>query len=132
MHQTNRSVPDRDGDEARAEWRFFRKIMFKEYNSITMDSVLSNLITNDTTGAAYPNLVTLTSVALTLPVTTATVERSFSDMKLIKICLRNRLGEESLDQIMHISIEGPDTLNYDELKEIVTHWKVQKSRRLII
>ena len=120
MYQTNRSVPDRDGDEARAEWRFFRKIMFKEYNSITMDSVLSNLITNDTTGAAYPNLVTLTSVALTLPVTTATVERSFSDMKLIKICLRNRPGEESLDQTMHISIEGPDTLNYDELKEIVT------------
>ena len=71
-------------------------------------------------------------MALTLPVTTATVKRSFSDMKLMKTRLRNRPGEESLDQTMHISIEGPDTLNYDELKEIVTHWKVQKPRRLII
>lgn len=75
---------------------------------------------------------TLASVALTLPVTTATVERSFSDMKLIKTRLRNRLGEESLDQTMRISIEGPDTLNDDELKEIVVHWKVQIPRRLIL
>ena len=46
--------------------------------------------------------------------------------------MRNRLGEESLDQTMRIGIEGPDTLNDDELKQIVTHWKLQKPRRLIL
>ena len=82
--------------------------------------------------AAFPNLVILASLAIILPVTTATVERSFSDMKLIKTRLRNRLGEESLDQTMRICIEGPDTLNNDELKCIRTHWKEQKPRRLIL
>ena len=33
-------------------------------------------------------------------VTTATVERSFSDMKLIKTRLRSRLGEETLNHTM--------------------------------
>ena len=130
--ETNRSVPDIDGDDANAEWKFFRKVLFKEYNNISMEKVFSNLLTNDTIRAAFPNLVTLASLAVTLPVTTATVERSFSDMKLIKTRLRNRLGEESLDQAMRICIEGPDTLNSDDLKDIVTHWKEQKPRRLIL
>ena len=129
--KTNRSIPGIDGDETKAEWRFFRKVLFKEYSNISMDKVISNL-TNDAIGAAFPNLVTLASLAILLPVTTATVERSFSDMNLIKTRLRNRLGEESLDRTMRICIEDPDTLNDDELKDIVTHWKEQKPRRLIL
>ena len=90
---------------------FFVKHYSKSRVIISMDKVFSNLLTKDTIGAAFPNLVTLASLAIVLPVTTATVERSFSDMKLIKTRLRNRLGEESLDQTMRICIEGPDTLN---------------------
>ena len=52
---------------------------------------------------------------MVLPVTTATVERSFSDMKLIKTRLRSRLGEETLNHTMRISIEGPDKLNSEDL-----------------
>ena len=55
-----------------------------------MDKVFSNLLTNDTIGAAFPNLVTLASLAVILPVTTAIVERSFSDMKLIKNTLEKQ------------------------------------------
>ena len=130
--ETNRSIPDIDGDDANAEWKFLHKILFKEYNNISMEKVFSNLLTKDTIRAAFPNLVTLASLAVTLPVTTATVERSFSDMKLIKTHLRNRFGEESLDQAMRICIEGLDTLNSDDLKDIVTHWKEQKPHRLIL
>ena len=78
------------------------------------------------------NIVSLASLAITLPLTTATVERSFSDMKLIKTRLRNKLGEESLDQAMRICIEGPDTLSDADLVEIITHWKEQKPRRIFI
>ena len=53
-------------------------------------------------------------------------------MKLIKTRLRNRLSEDALDQTMRICIEGPDTLNDDDLKDIVAHWKGQKPRRLIL
>ncbi len=67
---------------------------------------------------------------MVLPVTTATVERSFSDMKLVKTMLRSRLSEETLDQAMRVCIEGPEKLSYRELETIVEHWKNQKKRRL--
>ena len=56
--ETNRSVPDIDGDDANAEWKFLHKILFKEYNNISMENVFSNLLTKDTIRAAFPNLVT--------------------------------------------------------------------------
>ena len=62
--ETNWSVPDIDRDEAKAERRFFRKVLFKEYSNISMDKVFSNLLTNDTIGAAFPNVVTLASLAI--------------------------------------------------------------------
>ena len=45
---------------------------------------------------------------LTLPVGTATVERSFSQMKMIKTRLRNRLNGTNLKRLMRIAIEGPE------------------------
>ena len=42
-----------------------------------------------------------------LPVGTATVERSFSQMKLIKTRLRSRLSDSNLEHLMKISIEDP-------------------------
>ena len=41
--KTNMSIPDIDGDEAKAEWRFFREVLFKEYSNISMDKVFNNL-----------------------------------------------------------------------------------------
>ncbi len=79
--------------------------------------------------AGFPNLERLASLCVVLPVTTATVERSFSDMKLVKTRLRSRLSE---DQAMRVCIEGSEKLSYRELETIVEHWKNQKKRRLAI
>ena len=80
--------------------------------------------------AGFPNLASLARLAMVLPVTTATVERSFSDMKLIKTRLRSRLGEEILNHTMRISIEGPDKLNSEDLDSIIQ--KEKKTRKLMI
>ena len=45
--------------------------------------------------AKYPSLRTLATICLVMPVTTASVERSISQMKLIKSRLRNRLSDKS-------------------------------------
>ena len=66
---------------------------------------------------------------MVLPVTTATVERSFSDMKLIKTRLRSRLGEEILNHTMRISIDGPDKLNSEDLDSIIQYWKEKKNSK---
>ena len=40
----------------------------------------------------FPSLNTLANICLTIPVATASVERSFSQMKIIKTRLCNRIG----------------------------------------
>ena len=54
----------------------------------------------------FPNKILLT-IAIVLPVSTATVERSFSDMKQIKDRLHNRLLPASMFKLMIIAIEKP-------------------------
>ncbi len=62
----------------------------------------------------------LCNIMLTLPVGTATVERSFSQMKNIKTRLRNRLNDTNLERLMRIVIEGPEMklVNFDEVLNI--------------
>jgi hypothetical protein len=48
---------------------------------------------------AFPNLVKLIQIALTIPVTSASCERTFSAMKLIKTFLRNKTGDDRLSDL---------------------------------
>ncbi|KAL0825599.1 hypothetical protein Bca101_049276 [Brassica carinata] len=49
---------------------------------------------------SHPLVYRLLKLVLTLPVATATVERSFSAMKIVKTTLRNRMGDEFLNDCM--------------------------------
>ena len=80
----------------------------------------------------FPNIVKLLSILLCLPVSTASVERSFSAMKTIKTRLRNRLSDVTLSHLMRIAIEGPDTLSDLDLDEIVNIWSKMKTRVLCV
>ena len=104
--EVGHSSPDVDIEQTQAEWKIFQRIML-EFKAETAATVLHNLLTSDTLSAGF------------LPVTTATVERSFSDMKMIKTRLRSRLGEDTLDYALRICIEGPDTLDHDQLELII-------------
>ncbi|XP_071729025.1 uncharacterized protein [Rutidosis leptorrhynchoides] len=54
---------------------------------------------------SYPLLYRLLKLALVLPVATATVERCFSAMKIVKSNLRNRIGEEFLNACVICAVE---------------------------
>ena len=43
-------------------------------------------------------------LVITLPVSTATTEQAFSAMKLVKTCLRNRMGDDFLRHYMVVYI----------------------------
>ena len=92
---------------------------------------LKELATNEMLKSMFPNLNTLAIISLSIPVATATVERSFSQMKLIKSRLRNRLSDTSLSHLMKIAIESPDTLQDCDLEEIVDMWN-RKGRRIAV
>ena len=68
------------------------------------------------------------NILLSLPIGTASVERSFSQMKMIKTRLRNRLTDVTLAQLMRTAIEGSDrtSVNFEEILEVFK----QNNRRI--
>ena len=79
----------------------------------------------------FPHLNTLANVCITIPVGTASVERSFSQMKMIKTRLRNQMGEKSLSYLMKIATESPQKLSDNDLETIVGIW-TRKPRKIIV
>ena len=71
----------------------------------------------DAYGGIFPEMFKMINIMLTLPVGTATVERSFSQMKTIKTRLRNRLNDTNLKRLMRIAIEGPE-MDFNEVLEV--------------
>jgi hAT family C-terminal dimerisation region len=51
----------------------------------------------------YPTLVILFRIFATIPITTATAERSFSNLKFIKNYLRSTMTENRLNGLAHLS-----------------------------
>ena len=64
---------------------------------------------------AYPNTNIALRIFLTLPVTVASCERSFSKLKLIKNYLRSSMGQDRLSNMTMILIEQSvaNSLSYD-------------------
>ena len=61
----------------------------------------------------YPLVYLLVKLALTFSVATATVERSFSAMKYIKTELRNRMGDQWMNDCLVVYIEKYVASNID-------------------
>ena len=63
--------------------------------------------------AAFDCLYKLLLITVTLPVTSASCERSFSKMKLVKTFLRNSMTSDRLSNIALLSIESKRAENID-------------------
>lgn len=94
--------------DIRTEWKTYRSYLSKQPKG-SLHSQMTELSTNEMLIAMFPNISTLAKICLAIPVGTASVERSFSQMKLIiKTRLRNRIGQSSLSYLMKSAIETPD------------------------
>ena len=76
----------------------------------------------------YPLVYLLVKLVLTLPVATATVERSFSAMKYIKNELRNQMGDQWLNDCLTVYIEKDITRRIDN-ESIMQRFQNMKPRR---
>ena len=112
------------------EWKTYRQYMAKQPEE-NMKQQLKQLISNEMLKAMFPNLSTIASISLTIPVATASVERSFSQMKLIKTRLRSSLSDSSLSSLMKVAIETENKLTEDDLEVIVDIWN-RKGRRIAV
>lgn len=78
----------------------------------------------------YPNLTTALRVFLTLPVTIASAESSFSKLKLIKNYLRTTMGQERLTKLATISIES-ELLDCISQESVIQKFAAAKARKVV-
>lgn len=79
----------------------------------------------------YPNLWTALRIALTLPVTVASAERSFSKLKLIKTYLRSTMSQERLTGLAILSVNHKisERISYND---VINDFAAMKARRVKI
>jgi len=63
----------------------------------------------------FPNIHSLLTIMATLPVTTATAERSFSTLRRLKTYLRNNMGETRLTGLALLNIYRNVNLNVEDI-----------------
>ncbi|MCH83259.1 zinc finger MYM-type protein [Trifolium medium] len=80
---------------------------------------------------SYPLIDRVLRLVLTLPVSTATTERAFSAMKIIKTRLRNKMEDDFLKDYMIVYIEDEIAEKFTSY-EIVDEFKCIQSRRVHI
>jgi len=71
------------------------------------------------------------SLFLTLPVSVASAERTFSKLKLIKSYLRSTMGQERLKNLVFISIERVRAKKI-EAKDMVQKLRLQKKKEILL
>ena len=85
------------------------------------------MVTNDMC-SIYPNLSTLYQLFLTLPISSAVAERSFSRLKLIKTYVCSTMGEDRLSGLALISIERQLASGVD-YNRVINYFARMKQKR---
>jgi hypothetical protein len=76
----------------------------------------------------YPMVYRLLKLVLVLPVATATVERCFSAMKIVKTYLRNRIGDEYMSNSLICYVEKEEMMKVTN-ETVVQRFMKMKGRR---
>ncbi|CAH9097461.1 unnamed protein product [Cuscuta europaea] len=97
------------------------------YQALTLVELCQNL-TESGKSKMYVMLTRLIHLDLTLPVSTATTERTFSAMKHVKTALRNKMGDDFLEYSSMIYIEQ-DFVNNIDVDSIIDEFYTLKSCR---
>lgn len=79
--------------------------------------------------STYPSVAMAAECLLVSPVSTVDCERGFSRVNIIKTDLRNKLAEETLNNLVRISIDCNDNFCYDDAFK---KWAAVKERRILM
>ncbi|XP_020985415.1 uncharacterized protein LOC107475011 [Arachis duranensis] len=99
---------------------------FSDLNGI---GALSQKLVETRKNIVYPFMFLLLKLALVLRVATASVERTFSAMNIIKSRLRNRMGAEYLNDFLVTYIER-ETFDCIDNEKIIQSFQNMKPRRM--
>ncbi len=112
-----------DKDELKNEYTHIKRLLETwawvegEVEPRDMEDLLVFLQTNQLV-STFPNLSILLRIGLTLPVTSAQVERSFSYLRKLKDYCRTKMGEDRLSNLACIAMNRDITMTLDPDKYI--------------
>ncbi|KAK6121516.1 hypothetical protein DH2020_044746 [Rehmannia glutinosa] len=106
-----KEISDLDGDDLYQELKIIQHMLPRETK--TTSAILNFLQRMN----CFPNAFIAYKILLTIPVTVASAERSFSRLKLLKSCLRSTMTQTRLNALSLISIESEflEKLDYERL-----------------
>ncbi|KAL4580323.1 hypothetical protein LXL04_016513 [Taraxacum kok-saghyz] len=104
-------------------------IQHADYKQLKSISELCQWLIKTRRAANFHLIYRLATLILTLPVSTATTERSFSAMSLVKTRLRNKMEDEFLNDSLVLYFEG-ELAEKISLETIVEDFKLAKDRRI--
>lgn len=112
--------------------------LFEEINSLQCliknemsPHALLNFICETNLQDEFPNISIVLRIFLTLPVSVASGERTFSKLKIIKNYLRSTIAQERLTDLSMISIEN-DIMDNLNISELIRTFVATKARRVQI
>ncbi|XP_075634220.1 uncharacterized protein LOC142606769 [Castanea sativa] len=120
---THETYSDIDGLDLYSELKILREFLQTNENSpINVLNYIKRL-------ESFPNACIAYRILLTIPVTVASAERSFSKLKLIKSYLRSTMSQERLSGLAILSIEN-EMLAELECKNLISNFASQKARKI--
>ena len=119
-HETHSNI---DGLDLFSELKVLKEVLQRNENSpINVLNYVKRL-------EYFPNICIAFRILLTIPVTVAFAERSFSKLKLIKSYLRSTMSQERLSRLAILSIEK-EMLVELECKNLISNFASQKVRKI--
>ena len=100
------------------EWINFKLTVSKQRTSDPID-VYWNLLAIPPKGIRH--FLPLLEIMMTLSMSTAIVERGFSHMNIVKSATHTSLGNNSMNDLLEIKINGPSLSNF-KADEAIIHW----------
>ena len=112
----------------RAEWSLAKQyVLDNSYLRYSTQVLYSQL--KEYHEGLLPNLLILAELTLILPLQTADCERGFSAQNAIVTARRSCLGEDSINTLMTIKLEG-SLQDEHTLTKSLSHWRAKKPRRV--
>lgn len=107
------------------------KIFYSSFPCLPQNTAATmlNLMKENNAQEIFPLMLELLTIYATLPVTTATVERTFSKLKLVKTKLRSLSSEERLSDLLLLAIEKDIKINNSE---VISIFKEMAHRRVLL
>ena len=115
---------DIDGRELYVELKFIQDHIDRSMGPLDIFNYLKQ-------HGSFPNAIIAYRVLLTIPVTVASAERSFSKLKLLKSYLRCAMTQERLNGLATIALEN-DILEMIKYEDIIKDFISKNTRRMML